>query len=273
GALTPVGPIVNNAADFRDRLVIQTCGPVGSGPAPQSMAHELAHGFNRHYLGSLPRWLNEGLADYYSTVALEKDAVVLGGLLARDALYWGRPGPRLDTGDLDGSFARIARTEGVWAAYFTARNLVHLLNGGSADYRERFQRYLALGAGGTPWRDAWTLAFGDLPPGRLDQEVRTYPLREQLRLIAAPHPPPPVLPAPDVRRLSVAEVHAVWAQVLMIAGKGPWEVLGHIEAAEKEDPTWGDGLYWRAVAQARYPKELGGNEDFARLLRRHLDRF
>src|SRR5262249_57748978 len=126
-----------------------------------------------------------------------------GGLVARAGWYWGRTGPRLDPGDLDGSFARMARTEGVWAAYFTARNLVHLLNGGSADYRERFQRYLALGAGGTPWRDAWTLAFGDLPPGRLHQEGRTYPYRQQPRLIAPPHRPPPVLPAPHVPPLSV----------------------------------------------------------------------
>lgn len=43
-----------------------------------SFAHELAHRFNHVALGPTPTWLEEGLADYYSTIRIENNEPVVG---------------------------------------------------------------------------------------------------------------------------------------------------------------------------------------------------
>jgi hypothetical protein len=58
-------------------------GSRGSSPttearAEQTFVHELVHELMHRALGETPPWLNEGMAQYFSTLRLEDDRAVLG---------------------------------------------------------------------------------------------------------------------------------------------------------------------------------------------------
>jgi len=55
-------------------LVFGTLSPFGR----TLFAHELAHRFNRVSLGAMPVWLNEGLAEYYSTIRGDVSNPIVG---------------------------------------------------------------------------------------------------------------------------------------------------------------------------------------------------
>jgi hypothetical protein len=52
-------------------------------PAGEILRHELTHAFVRHFYPHAPVWLNEGLATYYSTLALNDGDVLIGRPLSR----------------------------------------------------------------------------------------------------------------------------------------------------------------------------------------------
>ena len=126
--------------------------------------HEYTHFLVGNWMTAAPVWLNEGLAEFYSTFALKSDGkgafigrvipqhvftlrerfIPLGELVAVD-----RSSPLYNEGDRRSIFYAES-----WA-------LVHYLVMEVGDGRERIDRYLTAAAGGEPVDRAFAAAFGD----------------------------------------------------------------------------------------------------------------
>src|SRR5262249_35005539 len=215
-----------------------------------------------------PSWLNEGLATYFQSVAVEGGRILLGRVADSAADLWRMAVPVPALGVLWQGMPGPGVTRAFW--YFGALNLVHLLNGGSDDYHRRFQMFLGLGAGGTPWVDAWNRAFGDLPDGRLEQEYIDYHLRKDLRLYAVAFRAPPPRPL-RVHRLGAAEAHAVRASLFIMTGQFT-AARQELAEAERDDPGWVEAPFWRAVFYTWFPYEaVADDKDPLALLRTYVD--
>src|SRR5262249_10186473 len=87
-ALRPgTGGFVELSADFLSDPTAVTCGAF-VGRSRTSVLHEVAHVFNLHYLHAHPSWLNEGLATYFQSVAVEGGRILLGRVADSAADLW-----------------------------------------------------------------------------------------------------------------------------------------------------------------------------------------
>lgn len=165
--------------------------------------HELFHRFFRERIPDPPTWLDEGLAVFYSTIAVEKDRVVVGE----------RGWPRGRSVELPVLFAAAPNVfSGPQGQAYddTAAALVSLLRDRSWPYHERFDRYVDALVAGTQHEAAWAESFGDVSLRRLQEDLWIY--RRELRvdtIEASPHRAPDP-PPPTVRVLSDGEVHVLW---------------------------------------------------------------
>jgi hypothetical protein len=227
------------------------------------VTHELTHAFNATVFGPLPRWLDEGLAEYFSTIAVEGGQVIVGRPVRDTYADTYRPARLADL--VSWGPARFYDDP---RAYEGAWRLVHLLESGSGGFRERFHRYLAALAAHTAPPAAWQQAFGDLPAGDL-AEAYTYYQRRFPGPRTVPHRAPPP-ERPEVRRLGTGEAYAVWVEFLMHGLRDPEPLLAELEVAEKQDPGWVGVGFWRAAVGWYYRGRIGGRVDAAALLRRYL---
>jgi Flp pilus assembly protein TadD len=136
--------------------------------------HEYTHLLlARQRSAPLPRWYNEGLAEYFSTVAFRDGALVVGAIPA-ERLVWlverrhPMPLDRLFGGDADSTL----RGESIHDFYATAWALSHYLMGSERGRRElsRFDRELSSGAALDAAREA---AFAR-PFDGLEKELATH---------------------------------------------------------------------------------------------------
>ncbi len=237
--------------------------------------HELAHRLLHLRFGRLPTWLNEGLAQYYSTLRIEADGVRLGGRLTSidfserpffwESWYEGAyqlqvPASKAPTIQTllasDGpAFYLTAGTdpsrddrERQAALYAGAWKLVQfLLNGPGPGDRARFEAVLAAIERGSDARSAFQQSFGDAGLARLEVAFRDYLTEVRLdRLVFQLRPPPPVAPA-SVHTLSEGELHLLWARLL------PWKqgamarVLHELDDAAREEPSSPEVRFQRAI--------------------------
>jgi hypothetical protein len=138
--------------------------------------HEYTHFLVGNSMTAAPVWLNEGLAEFYSTFALKSDGkgafigrvipqhvftlrerfIPLGELMAVDA-----SSPLYNEGDRRSIFYAES-----WA-------LIHYLLMEVGDGRERIDRYLTAGAGGESVDRAFAAAFGD-DIKQFESKLRNY---------------------------------------------------------------------------------------------------
>ncbi len=135
--------------------------------------HEYVHYFVRHNFPAVPRWFNEGLAEYYSTFAVEGRHAVLGRPVERHVRWLRRQG--------DFSLSEVVQSNRLWPSdhsgagqrYAVSWALVHYLLSGSTQRLERTADYLVnLEAGEDP-EEAFEDAF-DLRLSTLEDELRDY---------------------------------------------------------------------------------------------------
>jgi tetratricopeptide (TPR) repeat protein len=178
--------------------------------------HELTHRFLRYAMGSMPTWLNEGLAEYYSTARAEGTTLMLGGYLDGIAFVGGgdwrtrrdgtsvrlhipitqvtRPSQllMLDRADFyvshakraDDDLHRIRK-----ANYAASWAFVHMLIS-DPKYVERYGRLASLVADGMETRDAICVALGDVPLVELDDDFIAYIQRSTLNVWPQAYEPP-----------------------------------------------------------------------------------
>lgn len=217
--------------------------------------HELSHRFVAFYFPAAPTWLNEGMAEFYSSLRLDAERVYIGEPLLDRFLITGDrwstvrvddrsnvlavPTGALPSLDVLRSFdqatfyaedgggprSREAKLR-VTANYTAAWGLVHLLQVGRQDLHARFLRYLrALTEATRDPAAAWNDAYGDLPPGELQRAFNAFVGTQEVEIVSRPYAPrPPVEQA--ARAMSAAEVHVLRARL------HDWSDAGSRRAAE-----------------------------------------
>jgi tetratricopeptide (TPR) repeat protein len=262
--------------------------------------HELAHLFVRRSLGSVPRWLNEGLAEYYSTFELKDGAAILGkplpsaGISTQGGLVWRteRVGPWervlipignvpsveqiIGGGSEDAYLPDDIKGYGTpdehkrqAAYYYGAWGLVHLLYS-VPEYRARFNAVVNEVALGKNIREAWDARFAEIPPDKLEADfrehlVRTEKIEAQARMTK--YTPPPPAPPEMERALSPADVHILWARLLSWHEVAPRMLARQdMEAARALDPGSPEVQFWSCLFHIAEGRDSEAEAEITRAL-------
>ncbi len=137
--------------------------------------HEYVHYFLRHNFPRVPLWFNEGLAEYYSTFAVE-DGVVHVGRPAERHVRWLRKDGEIALDEvLEVTRKSASYREGEKAGRFYAVSwaLVHYLFSGDAERLDQMADFFLLLRDGEDADKAFEEAF-DIRLGRMEELLRAY---------------------------------------------------------------------------------------------------
>ncbi|HEX9104022.1 MAG TPA: hypothetical protein VF997_17545, partial [Polyangia bacterium] len=207
--------------------------------------HELTHRFVDHRLRWTPPWLEEGLAEYYSTLQVQGGDAVVGTLpntkILRVDIHSGMSlvdamtEDRVDLAEvpsverlLTADFATFHDPAHELAFYAGAWTFVHMMLNGPFGYAPRFQRFLDLLAGGATPPEAWRDCFWAVPLWRLERDFRRYVTRTEMDPRALSVSVPRAKKPERERAMGEDEVH------LMLARIRPWDSRESILAAGVE---------------------------------------
>ncbi len=231
----------------------------------QIFRHELTHRFVAHYFPGAPRWLNEGLAEFFSTARLTRDTVVLGepGVRAQhDGAAWRQGNGYLSNRtpqlrDLlafgHEEFLQGGGYEGAWV-------LLQVLLNGDAQHRELLERYLlALNAASqseletsSPELQARRAALGSPEIAKAYEAFAWGPPRPgwqaALRRV-------PVLNT-SRRAMSIAERHVLWGSLIRRRPDGGTAALDSANTAIGSDFYGVEGYLLRAELQTERSRAL-----------------
>jgi tetratricopeptide (TPR) repeat protein len=210
--------------------------------------HEYVHLLVHRTFGSLPLWLNEGLAELYSHARLDTDKVLLGmpanyHLMALQEFSL-MPVANLLTVDADSAYY----TEDNRATIFYAQSwaLTHyLLMGDRASHRPKLAAFLEALDEGASAADAAKKAFGD--PELLNRTLRDYVSRRQFAALSDTVPVDNLKKDMTARPLPHVEALAMQATIAAVLGKQE-RAASLAEAAFKAAPD--SPHAWMARARA-----------------------
>jgi len=207
--------------------------------------HELTHRFLDHRLRWTPPWLEEGMAEYYSTLKVDGTDAVVGTLpnstlLRVDIHSISTLGDtfiedRVDLADvptvqqlLTADFATFHDRAHELGYYAGAWTFVHMMLNGPFGYAPHFQRFLDLLAAGSTPSDAWRQCFWAVPLQQLERNFRRYVTRTEMDPHAISVAVPKAKKPESERAMSDDERH------LMLARIRPWDSRESILAAGAE---------------------------------------
>jgi hypothetical protein len=237
--------------------------------------HELVHHFMRRWLPHLPVWLNEGTAEYFSTLVAEHGELFVGKpppdltfTTAHD-WYYVPPGGRyysVPASEVPTLRELLAATPDVFYAarhpagqeptteeehrqrafYAGAWALVHLLRN-SPVYRPPFDAFInAVGRGAKP-REAFERSFASIDPDALARDLQQYLLADSIRVGALRYRASEEEPRFSEGTLSDAQVHLLFARLDRWRGEGLVRARRHLDDALASAPTSVDVHLWRAL--------------------------
>jgi Protein of unknown function (DUF1570) len=170
--------------------------------------HEYAHLVVSNVAMNLPAWLNEGLAEYYSTYEFSQGGrqALIGRPIESHLRLLGEK-PLLPLDQLlavDRSSALYNEGERRSVFYAQAWALTHMLLLGEPSRADELAAFIRLRQAGTSENEAWRQAFGDL---RVDRELERYAHRQSFRAfsfkftekLAAFDAQAEIMPAADVQ--------------------------------------------------------------------------
>ena len=137
--------------------------------------HEYVHYLVQHNFPAVPRWFNEGLAEYYSTFLVDGEAAVIGGGVERH-VHWIRTHDDLRLADLIATTGRtdpVHPSDEVGQFYAVSWGLVHYLLSTEGDRGEQLADFLDRAALGEPPVAAFEEAF-DLRIEDLEDDLEAY---------------------------------------------------------------------------------------------------
>jgi Flp pilus assembly protein TadD len=168
--------------------------------------------------GNSPIWLNEGMAEYFSSLRFEDGEVFVG---------YARPERAKIPANMVPSAAELVsagrasfcadESDPLTAARFYAGAwlLVHFFYDGPEPYRLRFEAFMgALAAGHAP-DDAWRTAMAGVTQEQLEEEFRKHMRSTSWLIRGGKTAPLPCVPLTE-RRMLPAEVHLLWARIAML---------------------------------------------------------
>jgi tetratricopeptide (TPR) repeat protein len=225
--------------------------------------HELAHRFNRVAFGSMPPWLDEGLAQFYSTVrgdpqrpevgALDPETGFASGIVPFDPSHFSFQGllllpselPSLSrlmdfeprefyaSGPKQNKNPRRVRDEDRNDNYAAAWALVHMLMTTESSNAIRFRQ--ALGEAARIHNATLAIERMDLDADALDREFGAH-LTEALPSRPYYEVPPPVLGGVRQHDLAEARTLVRWARLSSILSERGERYLRSAVAAAPQDP-------------------------------------
>lgn len=228
--------------------------------------HELTHRFVHHTFPQAPLWLNEGLAEYFQTIAVDGGKAVLGRsrrvfkpgdswesgrygvpagalpafdvMLSMDArTFYAARGVPEGPGEGDAEEEAMRRQR---ANYASAWAMVHVLKNGSPENAARMERWLAKMAAGEPARASFDAAFGDVSLDDLEAARKALierHIKGEISLLRTDYDAKGAAPRED-RAMRPAEVSELWGWAHGQTGKGGMrEVRRHARAALEAEPT------------------------------------
>jgi len=210
----------------------------GSTGASAIIFHEYTHLLIGHAVPGVPVWLNEGLAEYYSTFHLTDDGrrVVVGRPVEPhvNALR-GRYIPIADLLAVDQASALYNESDRRSMFYAEAWLLTHYLLVERPNGAEAVSRYLNAVAKGRPASQVFLEAFG-LSPSEMDSVLRRYRERPHFQSRSYELPARVGVDEPDRERtMPAAEAEARLGDVQMRVGRLD-EAAVRIEAAAAAGP-------------------------------------
>ena len=260
--------------DLDDAQVIVTCDPTWRDRRFENLRrlqvfrHELSHTLTAYYFGAVPRWLHEGMAEYFEGILFKDDMIELGHPPV------GPKGPvRFDDRPITFDELRVAswaRTTG--RPYHAAWKATYAMFNTSRATNEATLRFLGALASGMSEEAAWKSTLAPVEPAirKTYQDWKPYAENNYHTI------PMPSLAAvtPTVRAMTRVEVAARVVEITIGVSKRG-EVAPPLQAAldnlRDADPG-GDALtLWRAIS-AYYVRadSLGRPRDhFADYVARH----
>jgi tetratricopeptide (TPR) repeat protein len=142
---------------FRDYIAI---GPVGESQARRTAVHEYIHLLVKHSEMKLPLWMNEGLAELYSTIDEYGGKIRVGNPISYHLYQLNNewlPLRRIVSADHDS--AEYNKKEHVGLFYSTSWALMHMLQL-EDDMRPKFNRFNQMVLTGMPVSEAMEKAYG-----------------------------------------------------------------------------------------------------------------
>lgn len=222
------------------------------GEARVVFLHELTHRFIARAYGWAPVWLNEGLADYFSTMRVEGGRAILGAV----------PAGRLIEPSLVPSVRELVTADhaafyGAWTGedygdlhrtsyYAGAYALVHLLRNGPDEQRRRFDAFVDAMNNGARADVAWASTIGVVPGDSLERIFRSHLSEWQdWDLFGARVEPLPIPAMRQARSMSDTEIHLLWARLVRASGEDAKEVRAQLDDARAGDPASPEVAYVR----------------------------
>jgi tetratricopeptide (TPR) repeat protein len=238
--------------------------------------HELTHDLIERNIGAAPPWLNEGWAEYYSTLRVVDGKVVIGesprALTFTDERAYstvqdGRGGwvlaipidqvpPPSSLMKMPASeFYRSVLTEHAnndddlrgETLYAAAWAFVHMLVDGPSAYQRRLAAFLRSSVSGKSVEDALRDGFGDLPPEQLDRDFRKYLGAGEIAVWQLRYQPPAKPFAFSVRALPDYELHLYWARLTKWTGPSAATARRDLDAARAAEPFSPEPRYYRGL--------------------------
>lgn len=227
--------------------------------------HELTHRLVFQRLPRAQAWLNEGLAEYFMMVQLEKGVVHLGiptprvkRLTSSQFEKNTKPGLILIDEEMPTLGAIMGADEKTLESdekfYIAAWAAVHFLANGGPDHPHRFRLFLRAIAAGTDTAEALVANYGS--PSALEARYREYlrgftGLSVSVTELAFPLVTQWKPVTPTVRALSDAEVHRLWSFFY------PRQANRQLELARQHDPQSSSTQF----LEAQHDVRLGLYED------------
>lgn len=234
----------------RDYIVMHS----GTGETYRVAYHEYVHLALSHSTVRLPRWLEEGTAEFYSTLDLEGERLTVGRAIPAH-LYtlrhndWLRGGQLLTVGR-ESPFYNEASKAGIFYAESWA--LVHMLNL-AAPYRDSFRKFVTLLGQGMPQEAALEQSFGTGIDGLLTALER-YLSAGRLGWIEQPTARLEAAPKPTAAPLTNAAAEVAAVDLLLQLGREDEAAKRLRQAAAKMpgDPEIETGIGILALKRRRY---------------------
>jgi hypothetical protein len=215
----------------RDHIVMGRFDPT----ATQIVVHEYVHLILRHNGGRYPTWLNEGLAEFFSTMVPESGRMTIGEVPpARfQMLFTGTliPVARLLAVNSESPEYNTREHSGMFYAESWA--LTHMLLAEDT-YRPKSDEFIQMISRGTPGPDVFKQLYGKSPEV-VERDLRNY-LTTNLRVFRAPYPGPPARATYETRPADAFEADLVTANLLANTRSGETAAREAFTRLEQQKP-------------------------------------
>jgi tetratricopeptide (TPR) repeat protein len=179
------------------------------------VAHEYVHFLLHQQPRTLPGWLEEGLAEFYSNAAVDRGRARLGAAIEEHATLL-RRGAWLDAGELRSPPAADENERRGSLYYAQSWALVHMLRLAPA-YRGGVDRLIALLDAGQDEPEAFQAVFGRTLETAL-AELKNY-AAAGFRTVTVEAPPAPERAAPALERLDELQALLLRGELALAAGR------------------------------------------------------